>query len=292
MTSVPKLSRREFLAATAAVGVAIPGASSAMARELSVVAGAEIVDTHVYLGRWPFERLACEGPAELAELLRERRVARAWVGTFEGLLHKDIGGANIRLFEDCRRRERLVPLGSVNPTLPDWEEDVRRCHELFKMPGIRLYPNYHGYTLADERFSRLLEVATARGLLVQVVAWLGDGKHPYFNLPAVDVDLAPLAEQVKRFPGIRLVVSNGFHSADAKQHAKLAAAGVCFGLAGMQTDDGGGELSEMFPRDRLVFGSGAPLGDFQGARERVEALSLSGEELDAVCQGTASRLMR
>ena len=54
------------------------------------------------------------------------------------------------------------------------EEDLRRCVETHKMPGIRLYPAYHGYTLDHPDFFRLLADSAQRNLLVQIVLRLED----------------------------------------------------------------------------------------------------------------------
>jgi hypothetical protein len=65
----------------------------------------------------------------------------------------------------------------VNPKLPDWEEDLRRCHEEFGCRD-RVHPNYHDYTLTDPAFLRLLQLAAERGLIVQVAAWMEDERCP------------------------------------------------------------------------------------------------------------------
>ena len=51
----------------------------------------------------------------------------------------------------------LIPFGTVNLAWPDWEEDLRRCHEVYRMPGIRLYPTYQTFDLNHIEFPRLDE---------------------------------------------------------------------------------------------------------------------------------------
>src|SRR5207249_2425279 len=80
-----------------------------------------IVDTNVSLSRWPFRRLGGDETAQLVARLRQRQVAQAWAGSFDGIFHRDIAGVNARLANDCRAygQAMLLPFGSVNPKLPD-----------------------------------------------------------------------------------------------------------------------------------------------------------------------------
>ncbi|MCX6624256.1 MAG: hypothetical protein NTY38_24975, partial [Acidobacteria bacterium] len=178
------MNRRRFLAGSTA--------GAAASRLVAAGDAGGLIDTHVYLSRWPFRRMSGDQTAALAGKLRQRGVTQAWAGSFDTLFHKDLGAANARLAAECEASSGLlVPFGGVNPLLPDWEEDLRRCHQQWHMPGIRIHPGYHNYTLADPLFERLLRAATERGLLVQLAVWMADERHqnPLMQIPAVD--LAP-----------------------------------------------------------------------------------------------------
>src|SRR5262245_36103801 len=208
-------TRRRFLkatlASTAACGLAPYGQASG-----NVPSTLSLVDTHVYVGHWPHRRLVSEHAEKLLAQLRKNNVTQAWVGSFEGLFHKDVAAVNARLFEMCAEvgTDVFLPFGTVNPMLPDWIEDVRRCHEVHRMRGIRLHPMYHGYTLADAVFGEVLKRASECGLVVQLVAWIDDARHRWMTPAVARVDLKPLAEKVAPHSGVRLVVSNGFRGVE------------------------------------------------------------------------------
>jgi predicted TIM-barrel fold metal-dependent hydrolase len=252
-----------------------------------------IVDVNVTVSRWPFRRLRGDETPELVAMLRARGVDQAWVSSFDGLLHKDVAGVNERLSADCRGPGAglLVPFGTVNPKLPDWEEDLRRCAEVHRMPGIRLHPNYHGYTLEDPDFVRLLTGAARRGLLVQLALKMEDDRtqHPLLRVPPVDASgLAAIAAGI---PGLRLAILNGPGPLTREGVAALAAAGVCFDIAMLEGITGVARLVEQVGLDRVLFGSHFPFFTWESARLKMTESALEEGKERAVFAANARRLM-
>ena len=297
------MNRRSFIrntavAAAAAATVGIRRAAAAETeRPASPAQEGSFIDAHVYLSRWPFRRLPYDETGKLVGLLRSYGVAKAWTGSFDALLQRDIMAVNIRLAEDCATAGAgiLIPFGAVNPTLPDWEEDLRRCHEIHHMPGIRLHPDFHGYTLEDSRFGRLMELATNRRLIVQIALGMED---PRTQPPLARLDAAhpgPLAELLPRLPGARVVLLNFFRSFGYNRVVLVRLSSrpqISFDMATSDGLDGIRLLLESVPSIRLLFGSYAPFYNFDSSRLKLQESILTAEQLAAIRHGNAADLIR
>ena len=254
------------------------------------VEGLRIIDVNVNLSRWPFRRLPGDEPEGLVARLRKHHVSQAWAGTFDGILHKDLSSANERLANDCLRHGAgfLVPFGSVNPKLPDWQEDLWRCREAYKMPGIRLHPNYHGYDLKDPVFAELLHLASSRRLVVQLAVCVEDERtqHPLMRVPPVD--LSPLHDLLKGEPGARVIILNSDPLHHLEQAQKLLSAGnVYFDISMVEGVGGVARLAQKVSLQRVLFGSHYPLFYFDSALLKIREAGFTETERQAVLEANA-----
>jgi predicted TIM-barrel fold metal-dependent hydrolase len=257
-------------------------------------ASAKLIDVNAYLSGWPLRHLPGEDTADLVSRLRRHGVAQAWVGSLDGLLHRDMAAVNARLADECRQQGDglLVPFGSINPKLPDWQDDLRRCVEEHRMPGIRLHPNYHGYTLDDPDFAKLLRLAAERRLIVQLALIMEDERtmHPLLRVEPTSVKGLP--GLLKETPGLRIVLLNSQRALGGRALADLLGAGEVYVEIAMLEGVGGvANLLAQAPLGRVLFGSHAPLFYFESALLKLQESPLSDEQLGAIRCANARRLL-
>ena len=253
-----------------------------------------IIDVNVNLSRWPFRRLPCDQLPRFVDKLRACGVAQAWAGSFDGVFHKDIGSVNARLVSQCKKCQPglLLPMGTVNPMLPDWREDLRRCHEDYQMPGIRLHPNYHGYQLDAPVFAELLTLAERRRLIVQMAVRIEDLRmqHPLMQVP--DVDVEPLRDLIAARPQLRLVLLNALRTLRGDAINSLIGAGhVYFEISMLEGVGGIANLIDRVPVDRILFGSHFPFFIWESADLKLRESELLPDQVDAITRGNAERLL-
>jgi uncharacterized protein len=250
------------------------------------------IDTNAHLGCWPFRRHAFEDTGRFVEKLRAVRIDLAWVASFAGVLHKDVGGANARLALECERHETLVAFGTVNPRMPDWLDDLRRCREVYRMPGVRLYPNYDGYGLEDAEFGKLLRLAAEAKLLVQLVVKMEDERTHHDLMKVPPVDLAPLPRVVAATPGLKLQLLNCPVSPAGEALVPLVRSGSVYFDIAMQEGVGAvGRLVERVGAERVLFGTHFPLFHAEAALLKLKESDLPADVEKAVRAGNARTLM-
>lgn len=79
-----------------------PAAESA--EPAAVPAGPDIVDSNVHLFQCPFRKLKYTRTEALIAKLRKHRITKAWAGSFEAVLHKQLDTVNRQLADECRTR--------------------------------------------------------------------------------------------------------------------------------------------------------------------------------------------
>jgi uncharacterized protein len=300
------VNRREFLKASLLAGAAVSMPAVGLRGQPGAAPGSSapfgIIDTNVNLFEWPFRKLKYSDTAALVGKLKKHRVIEAWAGSFEALFHKGIAGVNERLAEECRTRGAgiLRPFGTVNVAWSDWEEDLRRCHEVFKMPGVRLYPGYQPFDLTHPDLKRLITSTRERGLLLQIVFGMEDTRvhHPIINVGTVLA--TPLVPILKSEPAAKVQLlhfSGSIQGADLRSLMTETNATI-----DISRWEGNGAIGRMIgtapsnpparvPTERVMFGSHAPYFPLETALLKLVESPASAQQLHAIMQGNARRVL-
>ena len=296
-----RLDRRAFLVSAGIMGTTrgrvafarIPEEQDTLLEHLEQEPPWPLVDTNVSLFRWPFRRLPDDTTQKLVTTLRRYGVVEAWAGSLEGVFHADMKGVNERLMEECARWSDLLrPCGTIHPGLPDWEEDFRQCVDDWGMKVLRLFPNYHGYSLDRPEVEALLLMAAKRRVLVQIVVEMEDPRTQprLFRVPPVN--LAPLEQLLKRVPDVTIMLLNGHRTYSPTQLRRWMESGRVFVDLSMLEGVGGiDRLVGTVSAERVCFGSFVPLFYFAAARLKLVESRLAPEVQQAIASGNARRLL-
>jgi hypothetical protein len=307
-----KVSRRTFFTSSlgAAAALSLPAQMSAE----TVVHSSQnpqpadevpdIIDTNVHLFDWPFRKLKYGETKALVAKLRKHRVSQAWAGSYEALFHKDINGVNARLAEECRVNGEgmLLPFGAVNLAWPDWEEDLRRCHEVHEMRGIRIHPIYQTFDLDHPDFPELVEQVARRKMILQIVGDMEDIRHHHPIVEVRGVNMERLVDVMKQVPDARIQLVYWNHRVPRNLLSKLVEeTKVVFDISRLE---GAGEVGRLIegnpwtgkaapiPVSRFLFGSHAPYFPVETNVIKLFESPLRLEQMHAIMNGNARQLLQ
>jgi len=209
-------------------------------------------------------------------LLRAEGITRACAYPLEAYLWPDPQEANELRLPQLARSSFFLPSAVLNPTLPAWKKGYLRCREQWDVPMVRLMPNYHLYDLTHTGVDALAEQAASDGVVLGVHVRAEDKRmqNPIAKVPPVPID--EVVALARRHPGLQ-VVAFGFGRlwdkcelvppamvnqlqlrAELEKRPDLPD-NLWIELSFFEHESSFANALKLFPAERLLFGSHAPL---------------------------------
>lgn len=299
-----KLNRRKFFGTTLLSATAVAALSKPSLEAVATdfqQGNPQIIDTNVNLGTWPFRHLKYGEAKALASKLKKHRVKQAWAGSYDALFHKNIDSVNSRLFEECKNEgsKFFLPFGSVNLAWSDWQEDLRRCHEVYKMKGIRIYPSYQTFDLTDPAFPLLLEEVKKRGMILQIVGDMDDARNYHPIIDVRNVNMNPLVDLLRNDKKAKVQLLYWNHKVNPKlQDSLVRETNVMFDTARIETNGGlekminGNPLgikTDPVSAERIAFGSHAPYFPVESSLFKLFESTLNLGQMKMIMEGNVQK---
>lgn len=253
-----------------------------------------LIDIHAHIGHWPFRRLSHNTPEGVVALAERFGIEKALVSNLECILYRDVHDGNLDLWERIRPfGEKLLPAYVINPGFPGWHEDLLECKEMLNARAIKLYPNYHGYSVSDGPARECLVEAGRLGLPVLLVVRVLDERchHPLLLVPPVameDVSAAARAASGTTF----VVCGAREHEIERLMQFDPGLSNVFFETSNIAAPVASvAALVRKFGSLRFVLGTNLPL-NYPGAGiAKVLGPPLSRKDREAISHGNAISIL-
>ena len=255
-----------------------------------------LIDTNAYLGPYAFRQLRHNTPAELLKLMDRKGIDRAVVSSAIAVTYRNAQSGNEEVAAAVKpHRDRLIPLAVINPFYAGWRDDLKICHAEFGMKGLRLYPRWHNYNLADQSCLEMIRAAAELKMVVSIPIRVEDSRQRSWLVDVPDVSLAELATLVKACPDARFLFVNGAGFAGSplgKKSSDLPAnyAIEISRLSAVMGDEIG-QLLATLGADRVVFGTGMPFNYPDPSLVKLEVLTASEEDKEKIRWKNAAKLL-
>jgi len=262
-----------------------------------------IFDVNAWLGVWPFRTLRDNTVETLIPRLDRSGIDMAAVSRIEAMLHRNPQPANELLAREAAPvADRLVPIATINPGFPKWEQDLERCHEALGMKGVRLFPQYHDYEIDGSDARAVVAACAERDLPVIVPHRVEDVRQRHWMDPGRVVDLDGVARLIAAVPAATIVISNcrpvntspvWLNEAirDMDWYFDLSLAEVHYGLH--RTVDRMTDLADFIKHggaDHLVFGSHVPISYIGPALVKRAVLPVDEDTREEICWHRAASM--
>ncbi|TFG71213.1 MAG: hypothetical protein E4H27_05080 [Anaerolineales bacterium] len=254
-----------------------------------------MIDMDVLLGRWPFMPLKYDTVDGVLELMDRADIERGVVTSLNSVFYYDCEIGNREVGQACRQHpDRFIPFIVLNPNLMLWKQHLQECLENYNVKGIKLHPDYHKYSLLEEKTAAIMEEARKVHLPVYIQTSLVDMRHHPGYCLVPEVPISEVAQAIERYAQNTFIIGGAQHfRARASELIRTTKRDdfyiVIDGLGG--PFDGLGGFVDRIGSSRLLFGTRTPILYAEAARMVVEQSPISKEDQDRIFGTNAAQLL-
>ena len=253
-----------------------------------------MIDVSAYLGHFAFRQIRHNTGAGLVRFMDRFGIDRAVVGSAAAITYRNPQPGNEEVAGEVEGHgSRLIPFAVLSPAYAGWQDDLKICHEQFGMKGLRLYPKWHNYTLADPRCRALVNAAAERRMVVSIPVRVEDRRQQGWLVDIPDLEMDEIAGLIRACPQARFIVANGSGIADSVLGRKNSGMpdnyAVDISRLSVEFANELGQLLEILGEDRLLFGTGMPFHYPGPAMAKIEILQASDAVKAKIRAGNAAR---
>lgn len=255
-----------------------------------------MIDVNAYLGHFAFRQLRHNTASGLLDLMDRKGIEKAVVSSASAITYRNPQAGNEEVAAEVEgHRDRLLPFAVINPSYAGWQDDLKICREGFGMKGLRLYPKWHNYSLADPRCIELVKSAAAQGMPVSIPIRAEDYRQKSWLVDVPDVPLAEIAALSQACPEAAFILVNGIgfpHSALGRKDSGLPPNYYIeiSRLSAVLANEIG-QLIANLGAERILFGTGMPFNYPDPSLIKLEVLDASEEEKELIRRVNAARML-
>lgn len=244
------------------------------------------MDLNCFSGNWPFHKVRYNTVEKIAAQHKRCGIEGGLISSCEAIFYQDPYEAELSLSKELAGTGYYHAM-TLNPVLPAWKEDLRRCAEQLGVKAARLVPGYHGYALTDDVIGEVTDALQEYRLPLLLTLRTEDDRTTWMLRPR-PIPMDEVKTFLQNHAGIPTLIAN-------IRLNEIAALTELFETRDNLFIDTSGFMRGLFPVDdaypmvkgQLVFGSAAPRNEMQSIKHVLDTSLLTGHQKAAVFSGEA-----
>jgi len=244
------------------------------------------IDVNTFVGAYPFRKVPGTSVEALLQAMERVAIEQAWVSHLPSVFWRDPAAGNPWLYQVAESDGRLRPVPAVHPGMTGWEEAIREARGR-SAPAVRADPTYYGLDPAGPEMRSLVKICGSENVPLIMAVRLEDARqrHPHDRAP--ELPAAAVRALVRESSSIRLLITHADRGFVEEVHfgsTPEESSRIWWDISWIwgPPEDHLETLLHTIGAERFVFGTGQPLRLPETSVAKLDLLSLTPEQRNAI----------